>query len=112
MRVRRRLSSMSRCEFRCSFRDARITSRESSTFRHVAWNKSGPITTASSLDSTGRLNALRSVHDGVAAEYAPHSHHASARSAVVACAVGHFKIVAATQTKCRHCDEMAGESKR
>jgi hypothetical protein len=58
------------------------------------------------------VNALRSVHDGVAASYAPHSHHASARSAVVACAVGHFKIVAATQAKCRHCDEMAGESKR
>jgi hypothetical protein len=53
--VRRRLSLMSRREFRCSSRDARITSRESSTFRHVAWNKSGPITTASSLDSMGRL---------------------------------------------------------
>jgi len=51
------------------------------------------------------MNALRSVH-------APHSHHASARSALVACTIGHFKIVAVTQAKCRHCDDMGGESKR
>jgi len=55
------------------------------------------------------MNALRSVHDRVAAAYAPYPHHAPARSAVVACTIGHFKIVAATQAKCRYCDHSAGE---
>src|SRR5262249_30232032 len=45
------------------------------------------------------MNALRSVH-------APYSHHTSAPSAVVACTIGHFKIVVATQAKCRHCDDL------
>lgn len=57
------------------------------------------------LDGPAATHAFRSV-------YAPHSHHASARCAVVACTIGHFKPVAAAQAKCRHCDDLVRQSKR